>query len=101
MLSNRNMSLIYRGGMSYEILTIENYHKWYDIYIVSPSNHVYTLCKSHAQRYNNENPGNVAWREHVPTPDFCKWLERNTDFVWDDDSLDMIYGRWYRQILNV
>lgn len=42
-LSKRNIPLIYQRNSTVPIITVENYEKWYDIYIVFPDGEVQTI----------------------------------------------------------
>lgn len=78
-----------------EVLTVENYCKWYDIYVIKTDGKVYRLPQRYSQRYESENEGACAWSDHIPTPWFCRWLvNTNQKFEWDSNAWEMIVGRW-------
>lgn len=75
------------------VLTVENYIKWYSIYIVEYEN-VFVLPDSYYEEYVGLFPDRVAFSEHIPTPEFCLWLRDIKGFEWDSVSLEAIIGRW-------
>lgn len=97
--SCRGFPLVYQDGISTSklVLTVEDYMKWYDIYAVSPSGQVLQLMGWTARQYEEENPGDVAWSDHVPTPHYCQWLGLIPEFEWDPRSLEKIIERWYER----
>lgn len=100
--SDRDLPLVYVGPPPNHgyVLTVENYIKWYTIYRVDPEGKVTPL--PHEQHFYPdgyeppEGESDVAWGDHVPHPDYCRWLARtNTEYEWCLESLDMIAGRIY------
>jgi hypothetical protein len=97
--SDRGIPLVYLGPppapLEPGILTVENYLKWYEIYVVLPSGLVSPLPMGVLDRYHKECHGATAWRDHVPHPDYCWWIpEAYPDqYDWDSQSLDMVVGR--------
>lgn len=91
--SDRNIPLLYHEDIPEKgsILTVENYIKWYDIYVIGKSK-VRKLPFKWNNQYEQEFEGEVAWSDHIPTPWFCKWLTKK--FTWDYVSLEVILGRW-------
>ena len=96
--SDRDIPLVYLGppprpGEQW-ILTVENYLKWYTIYVVLPEGEVEPLSDEMWQRYDREHPMDSAWHDHVPNPDFCRWIpEAYPEYTWDGQAFDMIVGR--------
>lgn len=93
-LSDRNIPLVYNEFSERCILTIENYIKWYDIYIVS-GHEVKKLPSKYANKYLKEDENRWAWGDHIPSPWFCKWLtESHSELEWDYCSYQLVVGRW-------
>lgn len=104
--SDRGFPLVYWGPPPEDgyILTVENYCKWYTIYRIDPTGQVDIIPDSEVEfpldHVFKEGESTVAWVNHVPTPGYCKWLEEsNGDYRWDQTSLDMIVGRYYREVV--
>lgn len=75
------------------LLTVENYCKWYDIYIVFPDGRIekvpYDLFWL--------GPG-TGWNDHVPNPKACQAVAKELNAEWDGCSLEMIVGRYMLQV---
>jgi hypothetical protein len=101
--SNRGIELVYQGrqgSLARKILTVESYIKWYEIFTVAPDGTVEPLPRKIAWRYEDiqGDYGGVPWSDHIPTPEFCRWIvDNHVEYEWDEPSLDMIYGRWHRR----
>ena len=81
-LSDRGIPLIYVGPIpsDYGILTVENYSKWYAVYVVNLDGTVVPIDVD-------------LWGHLVPIEDIAKLVER-TGCRWDISSLEIIIGRW-------
>jgi hypothetical protein len=85
-LSDRNIPLVFNGEASTfpGIITIENYLKWYNLYIVRPDGSVEKL----------QSDNTIAWRDHVPCPsDIVAFADRRHLDI-DQQSMEMIVGRY-------
>jgi hypothetical protein len=85
--SERNMPLVFNGDASKfsGIITIENYLKWYNLYIVRPDGSVEKL----------QSDNTIAWLGHVPCPsDIVEFADRHGLDI-DHQSMEMIVGRYY------
>ena len=92
--SDRLHPLVYRGIPSKEtpILTVENYVKWYSLHLVQLDGSVVVV------QFPEWGPGGRSgFMDHVPDPIACQKLAADNDWVWDENSLDMIWGRWRRE----
>jgi hypothetical protein len=87
--SDRNIPLVYCGPPPEKpLLTIENYCKWYWVYVVMPDGSVETptdriLTDDELAEYS----------DHIPSPKFCQTIAKKLGYNWDRQSLEMIAGR--------
>ena len=89
--SEHGIPLVYEQvGHTTEILTVENYIKWYSIYLIRTNGVVHRVDESN---FNQSFEG-TAWNDHAPTPAYCEWLAGQLGAKWDSCSLDMVVGRW-------
>jgi len=96
-LSERGHTLVYWSPPSeVPVLTVENYVKWYGLYLVHPDGRVEWLA------FPEWGPdGRSGFVDHVPNPVACQQLAAKRGWVWDENSLDMIWGRWRREVEGV
>ena len=91
--SERGIPLVYiekSNGLYAGIITVENYKKWYSLYLVKGNGSVTKI----------ENDGTIDIGGHVPNPsDVVAYAER---YGYDicGQSMDMIMGRYTREMLN-
>ncbi len=88
-LSPHGNSLIYAGEPPKEagIATVENYIKWYGVYIVLPSGEVVVF----------DAPDGAELWDHCVTPHTARAV-RDAGYTWDEVSLDTAAGRYWREI---
>lgn len=100
-VSERNIPLVCQDERPNSLtLTVENYIKWYNIYVIFPNNDVKFLDPKLARSYENFS-GDLAWSDHLISPLFATWLTESFYFEWDSPSLDMVVGRWVRRNVNL
>jgi len=88
----RSIPLVYTQPPSdVPVLTVENYVKWYTLFLVHPTGRVEQIP------FPEESPVGSAYCDHVPNPLACQKLAADNGWVWDENSLDMIWGRWRRE----
>ncbi len=94
--SDRGMPLVYVGEPPPErpILTVENYCKWYSLYLVKPGGWVEAV-----DMYDAGSSFTAAWHDHVPDPGECERYAELKGYDWDENALDMIYGRYQREVV--
>ncbi len=99
-LSDRNLPLVYMGAApSTPRLTIENYCKWYVIAAVMPDGTVTYPPLANQDCEKVAGPlGIIAWHDHVPNPEFCLAVASTLDYEWHEQSLEMIIGRYMREV---
>jgi len=93
--SDRMHPLVYMGVAPREspTLTVENYIKWYSLHLVHLDGSVDVV------NFPEWGPsGRGGFVDHVPDPVACQKLAADNGWVWDENSLDMIWGRWRREV---
>jgi hypothetical protein len=108
-MSNRNIPLVYTGRhSSIPVLTVENYLKWYDLYVVMPDETVHALGRNNwltveyedaEERFNGDNFGGIH-SAHLFNPYFVQFLAEFLGFHLDEQSLEIIIGRWEREYIE-
>jgi len=92
-LSNRGHPLVHcTPPIAIPVLTVENYVKWYTLHVVHPDGRVQEVD------FPTESPAGSAFMDHVPNPVACQKLAADKGWLWDENSLDMIWGRWRREV---
>lgn len=98
--SDRGIPLVYHSIVGktrdYTVLTIENYLKWYSLYLVKPDNTVEPCSWENLDRL--VEPGESPWCDHVPNPVAVANLAMAREWYLCDESLEMIIGRWEREV---
>lgn len=95
-VSPRDLPLVFQDEPGDRpILTVENYVKWYTLYVVHPDGRVREADMTEEDGFRS------AWRDHVPHPAACHAYARLKGWEWDENSLDMVYGRYAREVTEV
>ena len=82
--SDRGMYLVFQEVVKYmPVLTVENYCKWYCLYLVDSSGDVTPV----------DFPED-GYTDHVPHPDAVEALAESRGWVVDEQSMEMIIGRY-------
>lgn len=96
--SLRGIPLILQTTSNVPTLTVENYSKWYDTFIVHPDGSVTSGYDFYANQID-QFPG--TWMgDHCFNPDFIQMLEDRELICVDDVSMDAIIGRWLTVFLE-
>jgi hypothetical protein len=93
-LSERNIPLVYQFNESFSepVLTVENYCKWYNLYIVNPDK---SVNKVDFDALHNFTPKKESsYRDHVPNPKAVKCYADKYSYHLDEQSYEMMVGRW-------
>lgn len=92
----RNDEIAKYGPRTVDIVTVENYDKWYGLQIVHPDNSVEEVPFPDMGNY--EILGS-PFRDHVPNPAHitAKWPYDDRRFMVHNRALDIIAGRWLRE----
>ena len=77
------------------ILTVENYQKWYSLYLIDENRNVTVINDHETKSYSG-----IAWHDHVPNPDFVIALAKDNGWHIDEVSLEAIVGRYMIEVKN-
>lgn len=89
--SDRKIPLIYQENpLDKPVLTLENWPKWYDFYVVMPDGAV----RSGPPIQLEDAPVPTPFLDHCPHPDVYVWLCRQFGYALDMRTLEVILGRW-------
>jgi hypothetical protein len=93
--SKRGMPLVFHGEPpECGVVTVENYCKWYGLYVVKPNSAVKHVPFPDDYAETGETP----CADHVPNPrTVCRWVEKN-GYIVCEQSLEMMIGRWEREV---
>lgn len=76
------------------VLTVENYGKWYGLYLIEPNNEVKEVKFDKLQEYcGKQSP----YLDHAPNPTAVKkWCEAEGWYL-DPQAEEMMIGRWEQE----
>jgi hypothetical protein len=93
--SDRGLPLVFWASSDVErvcpIVTIENYCKWYNLYVVMPDD---TVRQLRPEEYGV----NDLWLDHVPNPRHLDAIADRLGMYLDPNSFEMIIGRYRLEI---
>ena len=102
-VSSRGLPLVYSGmPCDRPVITVENYLKWYDLYLVNPDCSV-TVFDHYEELYDvlsSEFPTVTLVGDHCWNPSYVLELEKRTGYILCNESIEMITGRWVRDHLD-
>lgn len=98
--SNRNIPLIYQGTSRVPTITVENYSKWYDLYVVYPDGTVQAIDYYNSVEPNVESNGESSILDHTFNPLYVKRIAKFFNYQIDHVSLETIIGRWILEYRN-
>lgn len=94
-LSNRDMPLLYVGDQpQVPVLTVENYCKWYKLFLVHPDGSVEPVPFP----MDCEQTGGTGFVDHVPHPRAFVEEAHRRDAMPHAAALEMITGRWVLEV---
>ena len=97
-VSDRGVELLYHGDnrdLGKPVLTVEQYPVWCRLYVVHPDGRVAAVRM-------DDLPGfETAWRDDCPHPVYCLRYAAAKRWLWDETSLDAVYGRFARRLTTV
>jgi len=92
--SERGIPLVYWGQPPNKpTITVENYMKWYTLYVIKPNGEV-TQLNTHDYDFDG------GWGDHIPHPQLVLDVAKKLDMEVDDNALDMVAGRYAREHLK-
>jgi len=82
--SDRGIPLLYNSKpLDRPILTVENYSKWYKLFLIMPDGSV-EIDKNYYEH----------WVDHCPVPMFLEKYCEEHDFILPDETMEIILGRY-------
>lgn len=79
------------------VLTVENYLKWYELYLIQPRGNVEELDFG---RLEEVAGADTPYCDHAPNPKVVIRLADLNGWIVDMNALDMIIGRWECEYKN-
>jgi len=94
LLSDRSIPLVYQLNKKIDqpVLTVENYCKWYELYLIGVDGSIKKIEFDELQEYAPENQS--AYCDHVPNPHAVTKYAVKLGYHLDEQSYEMIVGRW-------
>lgn len=102
-LSDRELPLVWRRAPDTKrpILTVEQYCKWYNLYLILPSGEVKKILSTgDAWSDADEVFPHIAVMDHCFHPDFIPILAKYLGARIDREAHELIMGRWASEISN-
>ncbi len=87
--------LLYKGNPAIPTITVENYCKWYRLYVVYPDGRVEEIDFPEPRELKEAHCS-----DHVPNPKAVAMYAAEVGYAVHDESMEMIIGRWEREALN-
>lgn len=103
-VSERNIPLLFQGlPVKESVLTVENYLKWYRLYLVLPSGNVepvpFDLMEVMVRKDPTINTDESApYCDHVPNPIWVARYCELLNFRLHSRSLEVMVGRWTLEV---
>ena len=101
-VSERGAELFCDGVADRPVITVENYLKWYDLYVIHPEGRVEVL-EDHLSAEDDfiSEYGESAYGDHVFNPRFVLFLARRNGMDVSSGALEALIGRWQLEHDNV
>lgn len=91
--SKRNIDLVCQTpSLIHDILTVENYMKWYDLYLITIKGEVKPIAFPEFDQNSKYRTKESPFLDHVPNA-VREFAEINSYYL-DYQSYEMIVGRW-------
>jgi hypothetical protein len=90
--STRGYQLVDTPNHSSKLLTVELYHKWYELVLLNPDGSTEVIPfpdDKYAPR------GESAYRDHVPNPRAVQQYAEEHDLEIGEFALELMIGRWH------
>ena len=93
-LSRRGLSLIWStlSGADVPIITVEDCHKWYELFVVHPCGRVESILFPDVDYAAD---GESAYRDDAPNPRVVQRFAKAMGYEIDDRALEVMVGRWH------
>jgi len=100
-MSNRDIPLVYiKNNNARKVLTVENYCKWYSLYLVLPDGEVTEVSATSDAYEAAYNQAGGTTYDHVFYPTFVLKLAEQLDAYLDPQSFEVIVGRYRTEVLE-
>ena len=97
--SGRGLPLVFWTDepLKQPVLTVENTGKWYSLWLIGTD---YSITEVDYPTLENcvELREESYCRDHIPNPNFVAEFAEQNDYYLCEQSLEMIVGRWTRDI---
>jgi hypothetical protein len=99
-LSERSLPLVYSREVpvSFPVLTVELYPKWYSLHVIQPGGAVERL--EFYELHEFCPPHESTYVDHVPNPSAVLAYAEAKDLTLDDLALELVLGRWVIEVQN-
>lgn len=74
------------------ILTVENYAKWYELFLIEVDGCLTSLHFGHLEQHTAN--GESAMCDHVPNPKSVAKMCEVRGYILDSQSFELMIGRW-------
>jgi len=81
-------------------ITVENYCKWYTLYVVHPDNRVELLFFPGYDNQEDVPESGVGFIDHVPNPKAVSKMAKRLGYDIDERSYECMVGRWFMETQN-
>lgn len=99
--SDRGIPLVYNNAPDKQpVLTVENYLKWYSLFLVNPDGSVEVLPYDRYRHLEGSDGLPFLWGDHVVYPPAYERICDELDLIFDGNSADIIAGRWINDVLD-
>ena len=98
--SDRGIPLICQQVYNIPVITLENYCKWYNIYVIMPDGNVSKVDMDLIQCIQDKSPIHIM-DTHIWHPIMLEKIASHLQGYVDDVSLECCYGRWMMEHKNV
>lgn len=97
--SNRNIKLITQEVNDKPMLTVENYMKWYDIFVIQINGEVVPVNEITYLKDIEDHAGRT-WYDHCPTPAYFHEVSKRIGAEYDNETFSAVCVRFVEDILD-
>lgn len=100
--SKREIPLLWmRKVTGAPVLTVENYVKWYALFLIYPGDALAEIYFGRLSQTKYCRSGETPFCDHVPNPVVTRRFAEANGFYMDENALEMIIGRWELEYLEM
>lgn len=93
LVSERGNVLVEQRVLDIPLVTVENYEKWYSLYIIQPSGDVEKVDVGLISELSDKS-GKCLWIDHAYHPHLLLLIAEHIKGEVPATSLEMVAGRW-------